>query len=68
VGKKLINLFRADIRAHMLPIVVTRGHQALRDGTGDRMVPKKELVSALQILLQARRLQVASTGGGHAGQ
>ncbi len=36
-----------------------RGHQAHPDGAGGRNVPKKELVSTLQVLLQARRLRVA---------
>jgi hypothetical protein len=61
VGKPVIDLFRADVRAHLVPVTVTGGHQALRDGKGGWLVPKKELVSALQILLQDRRLQVAPT-------
>jgi hypothetical protein len=61
VGKPVIDLFRSDVRAHLVPVTITGGHQALRDGNGGWLVPKKELVSALQVLLQARWLQVATS-------
>jgi hypothetical protein len=54
------DLFRAEVRSHLVPVAVTGGHQALRDDTGGQLVPKEELVSALKVLLQARRLQVAT--------
>ena len=40
------------------PITITAGHGVQPDGAGWH-VPKKDLVSVLQVLLQARRLQVA---------
>jgi hypothetical protein len=42
------------------PVTVTAGHQAACDGLGGYLLPKKELVSVLQILLMARRLKVPS--------
>jgi hypothetical protein len=39
-------------------VAVTAGHAVQPDGAGWH-VPKKELVGALQVLLQSRRLQVA---------
>jgi hypothetical protein len=49
---------RARPRATIRPITITAGHEVVPDGAGWH-VPKKELVSALQVLLQSRRLQVA---------
>jgi hypothetical protein len=40
------------------PITITAGHDVVQDGAGWH-VPKKELVSVLQVLLQSRHLQVA---------
>lgn len=42
-------------------INITNGHQSHHDPQSGWMVPKKELVSTLQILLQSRRLKVASS-------
>jgi hypothetical protein len=59
VGKPLLGLLRqARLRANLRPIMISSGSQASLD-LGIRLVPKRELVSTLQIALQARRLQVA---------
>src|SRR5262249_13816681 len=42
------------------PVVITSGHRTSRGDSGAWHVPKKELVSCLQVLLQSRRLQVAA--------
>ena len=41
-------------------MVVTTGYKATKDETGCWRVPKTELASRLQILLQARHLKVAA--------
>ncbi len=62
VGKPVLDLFRrAGIRAQLRPVTITAGHQASQDGKGGWLVPKKELVSTLQVLLQSRQLKVAPT-------
>jgi hypothetical protein len=61
VGKPVFELLRqAGIDAHVRPVTVTSGHRALRDECGGWLVPKTELISTLQILLQGRRLRLPS--------
>jgi hypothetical protein len=59
VGAAVVDLLRAaEPKAMLRPVLITAGHQTLP--TGDEYhVPKKELVSTLQVLLQSRRLRVA---------
>ena len=60
VGRAVVDMIRrARPRASIRPITITAGHDIVPDEAGWR-VPKKELVSALQVLLQSHRLQVAS--------
>jgi hypothetical protein len=60
VGRPVVEMFqRAGMRAVVKPVLITSGHEVLLDDEGWYHVPKKELVSALQVLLQARRLQIA---------
>src|SRR5262245_50938661 len=60
VGKPVVELLRkAQPKAYIRPVTVTAGHHAVSDEHGGWLVPKKELVSTLQILLQSRRLLVA---------
>jgi hypothetical protein len=60
VGWPVVDLLRqARPRAAVHPILITAGHQVTRDA-GVHHVPKKELVSTLQLLLQAGWLKVAS--------
>src|SRR5262245_51566109 len=60
VGKPVVDLLRkAQPKAYVRPVTVTVGHHAVADEHGGWLVPKKELVSTLQILLQSRRLLVA---------
>jgi hypothetical protein len=59
VGRAVVDMIRrARPRASIRPITITAGHAVQPEGAGWH-VPKKELVSVLQVLLQSRRLQVA---------
>jgi hypothetical protein len=59
VGRAVLDLIRrARPQATIRPITITAGHAVVPDGAGWH-VPKKELVSTLQVLFQSRRLQVA---------
>jgi hypothetical protein len=62
VGRPVIDLFdTSGIQADVRPITIAGGHEAHR---GERMgwkVPKKCLVSTMQLLLQGRRLTVAKS-------
>ncbi|HEY8505549.1 MAG TPA: hypothetical protein VIL46_13275 [Gemmataceae bacterium] len=60
VGRPVVDLLRrSGLRAYVRPVTITAGHRANRDERGGWLVPKKELVSTLQVLLQARRIKVA---------
>jgi threonine dehydrogenase-like Zn-dependent dehydrogenase len=59
VGRAVIDMIcRARPRATIRPITITAGHEVVPDGLGWH-VPKKDLVGALQVLIQTHRLQVA---------
>jgi hypothetical protein len=60
VGRAVVEMFTtAGMRAVIRPVLITAGHEVTLGDEGWHHVPKKELVSALQVLLQARRLQIA---------
>ena len=60
VGKPLVDLFRrSPMRANITAVCITAGQQASTQEDGTRLVPKVELVSCLQVLLQGRRFRVA---------
>jgi hypothetical protein len=59
VGAVVMDLLReADLPVQLRPILITAGH-ATTYTDGAWHVPKKELVSTLQVLFQGRRLKVA---------
>jgi hypothetical protein len=59
VGRPVVDTLRAARpKATVRPITITAGSAVAPDGAGWH-VPKKELVSVPQVLLQSRRLQVA---------
>src|SRR5262249_23891553 len=61
VGRPVVELLRQQrIDATIRPVQITAGHQATPTKGGGQNVPKKELVSTLQVLLQHRRIKVAS--------
>src|SRR5262249_53124300 len=58
-GKPVVDMLRrAKVKASIRPVTVSAGHKATLD-EGRWLVPKVELVSTLQVLLQSRRLKVA---------
>lgn len=64
VGRAVVDMLTAAmtgrVTCQMLPVTITAG-QAVTEGEGGQVrVPKKELVGVLQVLLQTRRLKVAS--------
>ena len=60
VGRPVIDLLRrAGLHARLQPITLTAGSRESSGSSGERLVPKQDLVSALQVLLQSRRLVVA---------
>ena len=62
VGRPVVDLLNnSGIQADVRPITITGGHEAHpAEGLGWK-VPKKALVSTLQVLLQGRRLTVAKS-------
>jgi len=59
VGRPVVDMLnRAGLR-NLTPVTIHGGDQTVREGTSYR-VPKRELVSVLQVLLQTRRLEVAA--------
>jgi len=52
-------LHRTGVRAKLQPITITAGHKSSPGEMGGWLVPKRELVSTLQVLLQSRRIKLA---------
>jgi hypothetical protein len=65
VGQAVVALLADELRGQVTctfcPVSLTTGHEVSIGENGSVYVPKKELVSVLQVLLQLRRLQVART-------
>src|ERR1700704_4179287 len=60
VGRPVLDMLRrSPISASIRPITITGGHKATPNEGCGYLVPKKELVSVLQVMLQARRIKVA---------
>jgi hypothetical protein len=60
VGRPVSEMVRrTKLKARIVPIPVTGGHKATRGELGGFLVPKKDLASTLQVLLQSRRIKVA---------
>jgi hypothetical protein len=60
VGRAVADLFdEHDLGVPVRRVVITAGHRVHQDEDGAYMVPKKELVSVLQSLLQTQRLTIA---------
>lgn len=60
VGRPVLDVFRQRGVPGIVPVTITAGHEATRSDDGGWHVPKKELVAAVQVLLQSRRLVIAS--------
>jgi hypothetical protein len=62
VGRPIVEeLRRAKIQAKMSALAITAGLHSGLGARGVLLVPKQELVSTMQVLLQSRRLTVASS-------
>lgn len=60
VGRPLVEmLMREPGIPSLVPVTITGGHAVTIAADGSRHVPKKELVTCLQLLLQGRRLKIA---------
>jgi len=60
VGRPVLDMIRrTSMPASIVPVCITAGQQASTQEDGTRLLPKIELVSCLQVLLQSRRLRVA---------
>lgn len=60
VGAAVVDMFKqADLPAILRPIHITAGHDA-HSVDGIWMVPKKDLVSAMQVVMQQQRLGIES--------
>jgi hypothetical protein len=58
VGRAVVDMLRQSAGC-IVPVTITGGHAVTRAEDGSFHVPKKELVTALQVVLQAHRLQIA---------
>src|SRR5438552_4171922 len=66
IAKRTLALLRASaadatLRCMTCRVTITAGHEVNLAGPGRWTVPKKELVSVLQVLLQGRLLHVAES-------
>ena len=60
VGTTVYDLFRhAGLAGGVQSVTVTAAYAATRDDRGGWLVPKKDLVGVLQVLLQEKRLKIA---------
>jgi hypothetical protein len=59
VGAAVVDLFQGGVAAELRPVLLTAGHVTTQAEDGSWHVPKKELVSTLQVLFQNRRLTIA---------
>jgi hypothetical protein len=65
VGQAVVSLLAEELRGQVTcsfcPVTLTTGHEVSIGENGGVYVPKKELVSTLQVLFQLRHLRVART-------
>jgi hypothetical protein len=58
VGRAVVDMLR-QTASSVIAVTITGGHTVTRAEDGSYHVPKKELITALQVVMQARRLQIA---------
>lgn len=58
VGRPIVDMLRSRVQCAFVPVTITSGAEPTRDGT-DWKVPKRDLVSTMQLLFGTRRLQIA---------
>jgi hypothetical protein len=60
VGRAVFDLLlRYPVPCYSVALIITNGHYRTEEKGGDTHVPKKDLVSLLQVVLQSRRLKIA---------
>lgn len=60
VGRPVVDMFaEAELPGHLMPVTITGGH-AVSQAAGGYNVPKRILVSGLQVALQTKRLRIAA--------
>lgn len=61
VGRPVVDMLRlAGLPVHLRPVLITSGNSATEDReSGGFHVPKRELITTLQVLLQCGRLKIA---------
>ncbi len=59
VVRLLLDTVHGRVNARIWPVTLTAGHEACCGEQGGLLVPKKELVGTVQVLLQSRRLAIA---------
>jgi hypothetical protein len=60
VGRAVVDLLRQATSLPIRAVTITAGSQATDDGPYSLRVPKRDLISALEVAMQTRRLGVAS--------
>jgi hypothetical protein len=58
VGRAVVDMLRQTANG-VIAVAITGGHAVTRAEDGSYHVPKKELITALQVVMQGRRLQIA---------
>jgi hypothetical protein len=58
VGRAVVDMLRQAVGG-VVPVTITGGQAVTRAEDGSWHVPKKELVTCLQVVMQGRRLQIA---------
>jgi hypothetical protein len=60
VGRPVVDLLhQARLHARLSPLTLSTGHRGMSGTGGEWLVPKKDVVASLQVLLQSRRLIVS---------
>ncbi len=60
VGRAVVDMLRQQaVTARLVPVTITGGQAVTQEPDGSYHVPKKELVTCLQLLLEGRRLRIA---------
>ncbi|HEY7153835.1 MAG TPA: hypothetical protein VH575_07730 [Gemmataceae bacterium] len=58
VGRAVVDMLRQSASG-VIPVTITGGHATTVTADGSYHMPKKELITALQVVMQGRRLQIA---------
>ncbi len=61
VGRPLVEMLRVKSPNPIVPVTITGGHDARQDDNRDWHVPKKALVTGLQLIFQSHRLTIPRT-------